>query len=98
DELGLPPPAIERLCTARAYHDARCVALARTLAAAGVRIERPGMPGYPAGWARYGTPPPPLAFAYGRAALGRLPTVSLLSSRLVSEATVTASATVARAA
>ncbi len=98
DELGLPRPAIERLCTARAHHEARCAALARRLAEAGVRIERFGSSGYPSGWARHGEPPPPLAFAHGNAALLHLPIVSLLSSRVVGETTVTASAVVARAA
>ncbi len=98
EEFDLPAAAVERWCGERALHDARCAALATRLSHHDVRIAALGDPSYPAGWARHGDPAPPLAYLHGEPQLLRRPTVALLHSRLVDEATVTATVRIARAA
>ncbi|MGD9762965.1 MAG: DNA-processing protein DprA [Candidatus Binatia bacterium] len=97
-EIGVPEAALRRLATDRIWHTARCAALAQRLHAAGVRLCALGDRGYPRGWAHRATPPPPLVYLHGDIALLHRPTVALLSSRLVSGTTVTATLSVARAA
>lgn len=98
EEFELPAPAIERLCTARAWHDARCATLAAHLFHHQVRVCPLGDPLYPPGWARYGDPAPPLAYLHGEPALLRQPIAALLHSRTVDAATVSATTRLARAA
>lgn len=97
EELALPAVAVRRLCEQRLLHDARCAALAALLFQHGARLCPLGDPHYPPGWARHAEPPPPLAYLHGEPALLRRPTVALLHSRLIDEATVTATLRVARA-
>lgn len=95
--LTLPGAARRRLTEERGRHQSRCVALARRLALAGVTLCHPDDPGYPAGW-RLADPPPPMATLYGDTTLTHRPSVALLHSRLVSDASVTATLRVTRAA
>ena len=97
EEFALPAAAVDRLCAQRGVHDARCAALAALLFQHGARLCPLGDPHYPPGWARHGEPPPPLAYLYGEPTLLRRPIVAILHSRLVDEATVTATLRVARA-
>ena len=98
EEFDLPAAAVARWCGERARHEARCAALATLLFEHGVRIVPLGDALYPAGWARHGDPPPPLAYLHGEPRLLHRPLVALLHSRLVDEATVTATVRIARAA
>jgi predicted Rossmann fold nucleotide-binding protein DprA/Smf involved in DNA uptake len=95
--LKLPGAAVRRLTEECGRHQSRCAALAGRLAQAGVTISQPGDPGYPPGWRR-AEPPPPMATLYGDAGLATRPSVALLHSRLVSDASVTATLQVTRAA
>lgn len=95
-EFGLPWAAIRRLRDERAHHQARCAALAATLAAAGAGICALGGADYPPGWVRHGDPPPPLAYLHGNRELLRRPVVALLYSRLVDQGTVTATLRITR--
>ena len=97
EEFDLPAVAVRRLCDERALHGARCAALAAVLFECGACICPLGDPHYPGGWARHGDPPPPLAYLHGEPLLLRRPIVALLHSRLVDEATVTATLRIARA-
>jgi DNA recombination-mediator protein A len=97
-EYGLPAPALARLQQNRFWHTAHCRALVARLAACGARICQPGDTPYPRRWAERSEPPPPLAYVYGAAELLACPAVALLTSRAVSEETVTATVRVARGA
>ena len=98
EAFALPARAIERLCSTRAWHDARCALLAARLFRHQVRVCPLGDPQYPVGWARHGDPPPPLAYLHGEPTLLRRPIVALLHSRLVDGSTVSVTARLARAA
>lgn len=98
DELALPLPAIERLRAGRAWHEARCAALAARLLHHDVRVCPLGDPHYPAGWVRHGDPPPPLAYLHGDPTLLRQPLAAFLHSRIVDAETLSATARLARAA
>jgi hypothetical protein len=98
DEFALPVSAVERLCAARAWHEARCAGLAAHLFRHEVHVCPLGDPPYPPGWARHGDPPPPLAYLHGDPALLRQPIAALLHSRTVDAGTVSATARLARAA
>ncbi|MDX2168742.1 MAG: DNA-processing protein DprA [Deltaproteobacteria bacterium] len=95
--LRLPAAALRRLGEDHSRHRARCAALAQRLAEAGVSLCQPDDAAYPDGW-RQRAEPPPIATMYGNAALARRPSVALLHSRLVSDASVTATLRVTRAA
>jgi predicted Rossmann fold nucleotide-binding protein DprA/Smf involved in DNA uptake len=94
--LKLPAAAVRRLTEEGKRHQTRCAALARRLALAGVSIWQPEEEGYPPGWRR-ADPPPPMATLYGDGTLATRPSVALLHSRLVSDASVTATLQVTRA-
>ena len=96
-DFALPEAAIRRLRDERLLHEARCAALAAVLLSAGARLCPLGDPQYPAGWVRYGDPPPPLAYLHGEPTLLRRPAIALLHSRLVDAETVTATLRLARA-
>lgn len=98
DDLGLPVVAIERLALARAWHEARCDALAGALIAHRVELCPLGDPHYPEGWRRHGEPAPALAYLHGDPGLLRRPAVALLHSRVIDERTVAATVHLARAA
>lgn len=97
DDLGLPAAAIERLVDARAWHEARCAALASALSHHGVHLCPFDDPLYPNAWRDRGAPAPALAYLHGNPALLRRPSVALLHSRVIDEATVSAIVRLTRA-
>lgn len=97
DDLGLPAVAVERLALARAWHEARCDALAGALVAHGVELCPLGDPHYPVGWRSHGEPAPALAYLHGDPVLLRRPAVALLHSRIIDAGTVAAIVHLARA-
>lgn len=97
-ELRLPQVAVQRLTLEKAWHAAHVTALAQRLEGAGIELCQPGEGLYPPGWMRRAAPPPPLATLYGNAALAWRPSIALLHSRLVSEASVQATLRIVAAA
>jgi predicted Rossmann fold nucleotide-binding protein DprA/Smf involved in DNA uptake len=96
--FGLPAAALRRLQRDRFWHTAHCRAVVAQLAACGARVCQPGDPLYPTRWADRGEPPPPLAYLYGEPELLGHSTVALLTSRALSEHTVTATVRLAQRA
>jgi predicted Rossmann fold nucleotide-binding protein DprA/Smf involved in DNA uptake len=96
-EYALPPAARAHLDGHRAEHESRCRQLLAGLVARGVRISHPAASEYPRAWAERLDAPPPLVYAYGNPSLTG-PRLALLSSREITERTVTATVALARAA
>lgn len=97
-QYRLPAIARTRLARDRFWHTAHCRALVARLAACGACVCQPGEAPYPQRWADHAEPAPPLAYLYGATELLARPTVALLTSRAVSEHTVTATVRVVRRA
>ena len=97
-QYGLPAAALVRLNRDRFWHTAHCRALVAQLAACGGSVCQPGDTHYPRRWADRAEPAPPLTYLYGAAKLLDHSAVALLTSRAVSEHTVTATVRLAQRA
>lgn len=89
-EYRLPERAIARLTRERRQHEEHCREIRRRLETAGVHLCRPRDPDYPARWRDRLCWPPPALYWYGHSGALHAPTVAVLSSRLITERTVTA--------
>ena len=97
-EYGLPPPAVARLCGEKDQHTTHCQQILSRLAAVGGCVSQPGDPAYPRRWLEATDRAPPLVYLYGNQANLLPPTLAILSSRAVTEHTVSATIQVARVA
>src|SRR5215470_7576545 len=88
-EYGLPLRAIACLGAARREFEALCRNRVAALQACGGAVCQPGDPDYPERWERR-TSPPPIVYWHGNVAVQRRPTFAILSSRGVTQRSVTA--------
>lgn len=89
-ECRLPAAAVARFAADRAGFEAHCHQLVVHLETVRAQVRHPADPHYPAHWRRVADPPPPVVFLYGSDHVLSAPTLTVLSSRAVTAATVTA--------